>query len=502
MRKLGLFVLLVGNVMWFAACGGNGGGGSSSVTSLSVSCSPSTVTSGGTSQCSATVFGTGNFSSAVNWSSSAGTISSSGVLTAPTVTTSTAVTVTATSVQNSSVSGTATVTVSPSTAAINVVPVVVDAGPQPATFITVNVAFVTVTVCVPGTTTCQNIDHVQVDTGSEGLRLLSSASGGELSLTLPQETDGNGNSLAECEVFEDGYVWGNVATADITMAGEKSPATPVQIIIPPSSSPMVPTSCSSQNPSGGAGNEGGSVMALGANGIIGVGLFPYDCGTACTPGFQTQDVYYGCPSSGCSAENIPLTQQVINPVFGFTATGDDNGVLLQLPTVPDGGSANPTGFLIFGISTQSNNNLSLATNVYEVNDVGYFTTTFNGNTYSSSFLDSGSNGFFFPDSSIPTCPSPNQVWFCPTTSPDNLSAGNQGTNMSSPVTVNFSIEDANTLFNNNGGNNTAFSTLGGPLPASMNSFDFGLPFFYGKNVFTAIQDQSTPGGPTGPFFAY
>ncbi len=504
MRSFGL-VLLVLSVLLLAACGGSGS--SSTVTAIMVSCSPSTVTSGGTSQCSATVSGTGNFNSAVNWTSSAGTISSSGLLSAPTVTTQTSVTVTATSVQNTSVSGSATVTVSPSTSGINVVPMVVDSGPN--NIGTVNVAFVTVTVCVPGTTTCQNIDHVQVDTGSEGLRLLSSASGGELNLTLPQETDTNGNNIAECLVFADGYVWGNVATADITLAGEKSPATPLQIIIPPSSSPAVPSSCSSQNPSGGMGNEGGSVMALGANGIIGVGLFPYDCGTACTPQFQTQDVYYGCPSSGCSAENIPLSQQIINPVFGFTSTGDDNGVLLQFSTtVPDGGSLTANGSLIFGINTQSNNNLSLAANIYVVNDDGNFTTTFNGNTYSSSFLDSGSNGFFFPDSSIPTCPSPNQVWYCPTNPPDSLSAGNQGTNMSSPVTVNFSIQDASSLFSSSNPNCTssstgcaAFSTLAGPIPASMNSFDFGLPFFYGKNVFTAIQDQSTPAGP-GPFFAY
>ena len=45
-----------------------------------------------------------------------------------------------------------------------------------------DVPFITVTVCVPGTATCQNIDHVEVDTGSEGLRLVAPA----LSLSLPQ----------------------------------------------------------------------------------------------------------------------------------------------------------------------------------------------------------------------------------------------------------------------------------------------------------------------------
>ncbi|HET7100552.1 MAG TPA: DUF3443 family protein, partial [Terriglobia bacterium] len=37
-----------------------------------------------------------------------------------------------------------------------------------------NGVFTTVTICVPGTSTCQDIPDVLVDTGSEGLRLLSS----------------------------------------------------------------------------------------------------------------------------------------------------------------------------------------------------------------------------------------------------------------------------------------------------------------------------------------
>ncbi len=487
------FLFLLGNVIWFAACGGNGGGGSGTVTAISVSCSPTNVTSGGTSQCSATVSGTGNFNSSVTWSTSAGTISSSGLFTAPVVTTSLLATITATSVQNASISGSTSVTVNPGTASNNVQQLVVDAGPNPSSFVTTNEAFVSVTVCVPGTSTCQTIDHVQVDTGSFGLRLLSGASGGELNISLPQEVDSSNNPLAECLVFADGYVWGPVVTADIVMAGEKAPMTPVQITIPSTSSPPVPSSCSNQNPLGGAGNEGGSQIALGANGIIGVGLFPYDCGTACTPGFQTQPQYYSCPSGGCNPENISLSQQVTNPVFNFTT--DNNGVLVQMPSVLDGGSPTANGLLIFGIGTQSNNGLNGAT-VYAVDQNGNISTTYNGNTYTGSFIDSGSNGYFFPDSSIPTCPSPNQKWYCPSTSPDNLSAVNQGTNMNSGVTVNFTLEDASTLFNTS---NNAFSTLGGPVPSSLNAFDWGMPFFYGKNVFTAIQTRCN--NPC-PYYAY
>ena len=64
---------------------------------------------GATSQCAATVQGTGTLNSAVTWSVSAGAINSSGAFTAPSSTAK--VTVTATSVQNSAISGAATLTV-------------------------------------------------------------------------------------------------------------------------------------------------------------------------------------------------------------------------------------------------------------------------------------------------------------------------------------------------------------------------------------------------------
>src|ERR1700684_3171714 len=54
----------------------------------------------------------------------------------------------------------------------NVAPIVVNAGPANNY---ANGACATVTVCVPGTSTCQTIDGMLVDTGSSGLRILSSA---------------------------------------------------------------------------------------------------------------------------------------------------------------------------------------------------------------------------------------------------------------------------------------------------------------------------------------
>ena len=84
------------------------------ITSVTTSCSPSTP-SAGTSACSANVQGTGNFNPDVIWSTSAGAISSSGVLTAPSVASPVVATVTAVSVQDGTKSGTATSNIIPPT---------------------------------------------------------------------------------------------------------------------------------------------------------------------------------------------------------------------------------------------------------------------------------------------------------------------------------------------------------------------------------------------------
>ena len=80
---------------------------------ISVSASPTTATvgSGGTAQFSAQVTNTSN--TAVTWSATSGTVSTTGLFTAPSVTATTTVTVKATSVADNTKSASATVTVNP-----------------------------------------------------------------------------------------------------------------------------------------------------------------------------------------------------------------------------------------------------------------------------------------------------------------------------------------------------------------------------------------------------
>jgi len=65
------------------------------------------------------------------------------------------------------------------------------------------------------------------------------------------------------------------------------------------------------------------------------------------------------------------------------------------------------------------------------------------------------------------------------------------------VAANFSIANIETLATANP-TFSAFSNAGGQFP---NTFDYGLSFFYGRNVFTGIEGQ-TVGAVTGPFVAY
>jgi hypothetical protein len=362
----------------------------------------------------------------------------------------------------------------------NVTPVVVNAGP-PAAGGSVDVPFISVTFCIPGTTTCETIDSIAVDTGSSGLRVLASAlpSG----FTLPQQNATTGKPLVECMEFGDGFTWGSVRSADVKIAGEMAANIPVQLIGDPGF-PTIPSDCSSSGP------EEDTVATFGSNGIIGINQIIPDCGDYCTT--AQGGGYYSCNGGTCSPVGVTIANQLPNPIAAFAS--DDNGAYLQFPAVPADGAPTLTGSLVFGIGTQSNNALGAAS-VQTVDGDGNFTTIFNGKTLAASYIDSGTNSLSFDDSAIPECASDLAGWFCPP-SLVTLSAQNKGLN-GVTTTVPFRIESTETLF---GGSNTAFDDLGGPA-GDATVFAWGFPFFIGRTVFVALDGKSTPGG-MGPYVAY
>jgi alpha-L-arabinofuranosidase len=82
-----------------------------SITGVTATCAVTSIGQGNSTNCTATVNGTGGFSSGYTWTTSAGTILSNGTLTAPA--TGTSVTVTATSTQDPTKSGSVTLAVTP-----------------------------------------------------------------------------------------------------------------------------------------------------------------------------------------------------------------------------------------------------------------------------------------------------------------------------------------------------------------------------------------------------
>jgi hypothetical protein len=370
-----------------------------------------------------------------------------------------------------------------SSAVSNTTPIVVNAGP-PGTG-DIDVPFISVTLCVPGTSTCQTIDNISVDTGSSGLRVISSLLSS--SLALPQPNATTGGPLVECFQFEDGYTWGSVRLADLKIAGEVASSVPVQIIGDPAY-PTVPSDCSSSGPSED------TVATFGSNGIIGINQIVPDCGSYCADASNIETgAYYACSGGTCSAVAVPVANQVPNPIADFPQ--DNNGAVIQFPAVPVDGAATLQGTLIFGIGTQANNALGSAV-VQTVDENGNFTTVYGGVTLSQSYVDSGTNLLSFNDSTITQCSSQDlSGFYCPA-STLSLSAQNIGLN-NGMATVTFSVANTQTLFEN--ASYTAFDDLAGT--GGSGSFAWGFPFFIGRTIFFALDGASTPGG-SGPYVAY
>lgn len=343
----------------------------------------------------------------------------------------------------------------------------------------VNEPCVSVTICTPGTNNCQTIPNILLDTGSYGLRIFKSV----VNVPLTQITDNVGRQLAECAKFVIGADWGPVQIADVVL-GQQGPArVPIQLI--DAAFPGLPNDC--QNPDT-------SPQQAGFNGILGVGLFTEDCGQTCVTNANNR-VYFLCAGITCAGTTVPILQQVSNPVSFMPA--DNNGVILQLPALPNNEAGSLTGSLILGIGTQANNTMGGVT-VFPADGNGYVRIQFNGQTYNTAFIDSGTNTIAFAGpAGLTACPSSSIAngFFCPasTTSYAATVMGANGTGIS---TVNFQVGNADTILRTQGV--TISNRLGSSFPGA---FDFGLPFFFGRSVHVAIEGKNTPMG-VGPYKAF
>jgi hypothetical protein len=407
-------------------------------------------------------------------------------------------------------------TPTPTPTASNVLAISVNGGPevnQPGGGVYQNAAFATATICAPGSTSnCVTINNLLVDTGSTGLRVFDTEVS---SLNLPAVNASNGSPAYDCVSFGDGtYVWGPVQQADVSLGGETAAKLPIQVIS--SSMSNVPSSCSN----GGTDDEN-TALLLGANGLIGVGFEPTDCFLAgnsvcdATDGLPTppSPAYYTCSGNTCSPAFIAQANQVTNPVALFAK--DHNGVIVELPSA-SGPAATLSGSLIFGIGTESNNQLpSSATVITLACDA--FTTVFQGQSFGItdanscagpySAIDSGVNAVYFPNvANLPACPSQTSVGdlsglYCPTTT-QNFSAMVEGEDGKSK-SASFSVANAENLYTNEAtAADAVLPGLAGVNPSG-SGFDWGLPFFYGVNVYNSIDGQTVPSGtPAAPWWAF
>ena len=375
----------------------------------------------------------------------------------------------------------------------NTLAAVLDDGPQHDYF---NGLFVTVTLCVPGTSTCQSIDHVLVDTGSTGLRVLESV----LTLPLPPVTDASGNPTGVCAQFVDGTAWGPVLAADVKLNGEVAPAIPIQAV-GENAYPM---------PGSGTCTSGPAITdlsSLRANGLMGLGTTREDCGTACAGTTRNPGMYFSCTSNragGCKPAVAPVNSQTRNPIASFPV--DNNGVIIQLPSVPAGGLVSTTGMLIFGIGTQANNGLGSATVFTPVDAYDNIGTAFPvGGTKYTAFMDSGTNTLTFLDSAtsgLALCKQSGLTdFYCPAApTPLNITVFG-GNNQSAAVIV--SVADPTRT----AANVAVLDSIATEMPgfpstnSSVPDFLWGLPFFFGRSVYTALENVDTPGG-RGPFVAF
>jgi hypothetical protein len=395
-----------------------------------------------------------------------------------------------------------------------------------------NILYATVKVCHPNGA-CVDIDHVQIDTGSVGLRVLASKVKSlnlqpvQISPNPVTSPTGPALNAYECYPFVIGGLWGANAYAVVGLGRQSTSLIPVQLIEDDANAALqAPANCKAAADNTILSSAG----ALGSNGILGIGSTNIDCGQTCIYGDYTGTFvqYYGCPPGAASTASCSTTAgvtvdlQMANPISAMTNRNYRGGLVMAMPAVTGLGAASANGELIFGVDTVDANAVlaaaavgtSLSNNTRPVNarqvllgvdsnnmDAYLNVTTRvtqggTAQTFASSYLDTGTNGLFFTDPSIPRCL--NSSWYCPqTTLTLNAVLSDGGSTTLNAVDVPFQVGNAEALFSTS---NTAFASMSGAAPTGSTAFAWGMPFFYGKRVYLSIWDIT--GVVVAPWYAW
>jgi hypothetical protein len=373
----------------------------------------------------------------------------------------------------------------------NVAPIYVDGFPCAANTggVAFNQPYTNIKICAPGSTTnCQIIDHVIVDSGSDGVRMAATALKSALLKALPAVTSG-AKDLTECETYVDSFVYGPLKTVDLYIAGRSAKSVPVQVFGTGSATGFaVPKACSSQG-----GSETDTVSDFGGNGLIGVAFDLTDSGP-----------YFSCKanSSNCSANGTYAG--IPNVVSKFAS--DNNGAVMTLPVISvKGTAANVSGSLIFGVGTKTNNTPPTGTTAIVNNSNGEFNLKVATTATSTAYIDSGTDDLVINDKSLTQCASSSagDGYFCPKSN-TKISLGlSSYTTDTVAYSLSYTVANATTLFDSNSGDDVAFDDLAEPASADSaltGDYAMGLTTFFGRTMYFVFNGKSSSLG-KGPINA-
>lgn len=234
----------------------------------------------------------------------------------------------------------------------------------------------------------------------------------------------------------------------------------------------VPSYCS------GLGRLADLMKTSGAKGILGINPMVIE---------SNSNVVMYTGSSGNYSLAIesagPIPNLFVNPISAFTQ--HNNGAIISYPRVSNTANTGVYGTLTFGVGTALNNVIPVSVNMVtgESSYLGYFGSNENGWPVSGIF-DSGTNTLGIGGYDIPTCAN---LSFCPssptTVTPSIYNYDGSGTRISLSVQLS-SVEGL--------ANYSILPYWGNRLLPSYGQAIYGMPFFYGKNVYLEFYDNSQP----------